>query len=80
VKVNAQAAICPDFLKGYCPRGLTCKLKHVKKPPNRVNNKQPTLEVGDEEEVQEAEVEGNSTTTSLSSIRPSFDDVDDEEF
>jgi len=30
VKVNERAEICPDFLKGYCPRGPTCKLKHVK--------------------------------------------------
>jgi len=29
VKVNPRAAICPDFLKGYCPRGTTCKLKHT---------------------------------------------------
>jgi len=29
VKVNERAEICPDFLKGYCPRGPTCKLKHV---------------------------------------------------
>jgi hypothetical protein len=29
VKVNRNAEVCPDFLKGYCPRGSSCKLKHT---------------------------------------------------
>ncbi|CAM9213945.1 unnamed protein product [Sphacelaria rigidula] len=28
VKVSKKAAICPNFLKGYCPDGTACRLKH----------------------------------------------------
>jgi len=45
VKVNERADFCPDFLKGYCPRGPTCKLKHV-------NRKK---EIGGEREKKEEE-------------------------
>jgi hypothetical protein len=29
VNVNPKAAVCEAFLKGYCPDGENCKLKHV---------------------------------------------------
>lgn len=29
VYVNPQADVCPDFIKGYCPNGKACKLKHI---------------------------------------------------
>jgi len=29
VNVNPKAAICLSFLKGYCPNGSLCKLKHT---------------------------------------------------
>lgn len=28
MKVNDNASVCPDFLKGKCPRGKTCEMKH----------------------------------------------------
>ncbi|CAM9327034.1 unnamed protein product [Ascophyllum nodosum] len=31
VKVSQSAAVCPNFLKGYCPDGLSCRLKHVER-------------------------------------------------
>ena len=33
VKVNPEASICPDYLKGYCPNGSTCKMRHVSRCP-----------------------------------------------
>lgn len=30
MNVNHNAAVCPAFLKGYCPEGNNCKLKHTK--------------------------------------------------
>jgi hypothetical protein len=41
VRVNALAETCPDFLKGYCPRGNLCKLRHVRarKPEGKVKAK-----------------------------------------
>ena len=30
VNVNHNAAVCSAFLKGYCPEGSSCKLKHTK--------------------------------------------------
>lgn len=91
VKVNAQAAICPDFQKGYCPRGLTCKLKHVKKPKTTMTKQtvpttattttttttaQPTAPTGSEHQPDSQLT--NQPDPQLSSIRPSFDDVDEE--
>ena len=29
VKVSSSAAVCEKFLKGFCPDGSACKLKHV---------------------------------------------------
>jgi len=29
VKVNSDATICKDFLRGYCPKGIQCKSAHV---------------------------------------------------
>ena len=34
VKVNSEAAICQQFLKGYCPNGTDCKKRHVIACPN----------------------------------------------
>ena len=33
VKVNPDAEVCPDFLKGYCPRRDECKRRHVNACP-----------------------------------------------
>jgi len=33
VKVNEDAPLCPNFLKGYCPKGSECKLRHSKECP-----------------------------------------------
>jgi len=30
VRVNSNAAICPNFEKGYCGLGKKCKLKHIR--------------------------------------------------
>ena len=29
VRVNPKAKVCEDFLKGFCPLGTSCKLKHT---------------------------------------------------
>jgi len=29
VYVDPDAEVCPDFLKGYCPKGAKCKLRHT---------------------------------------------------
>jgi hypothetical protein len=29
VKVSGSAQVCEDFLKGYCPKGSSCTLKHT---------------------------------------------------
>jgi hypothetical protein len=29
VKVDPNAEVCQDFLKGYCPRGESCTMKHT---------------------------------------------------
>eukprot|EP01121_Diplochlamys_sp_Union-15-3_P008394 TRINITY_DN2225_c0_g1_i1.p1 TRINITY_DN2225_c0_g1~~TRINITY_DN2225_c0_g1_i1.p1 ORF type:complete len:100 (-),score=4.80 TRINITY_DN2225_c0_g1_i1:51-350(-) len=41
VKVNAKADVCSDFVKGYCPRGTSCKLKHTLRCPEFANGKCP---------------------------------------
>jgi hypothetical protein len=33
VKVNADAEICPDYLRGHCSKGQECRLRHVSRCP-----------------------------------------------
>eukprot|EP00903_Cladosiphon_okamuranus_P012629 g11815.t1 len=35
VKVSRNAAVCPSFLKGYCPDGTACRLKHELPNPRK---------------------------------------------
>ncbi|CAN0579575.1 unnamed protein product [Ectocarpus sp. 12 AP-2014] len=35
VKVSQNAAVCPRFLKGYCPDGTACRLKHELPDPRK---------------------------------------------
>ncbi|CAM9156970.1 unnamed protein product [Pylaiella littoralis] len=35
VKVSRNAAVCPSFLKGYCPDGTACRLKHELPDPRK---------------------------------------------
>jgi len=32
--VNEDAPLCPNFLKGFCPKGSDCKLRHSKDCPH----------------------------------------------
>ncbi|CAM9215422.1 unnamed protein product [Scytosiphon promiscuus] len=42
VKVSQNAAVCPSFLKGYCPDGTTCRLKHELPDPRKRKREAPT--------------------------------------
>lgn len=45
VKVSASAKPCEEFLKGYCPKGASCRLKHELPPKKRVAAMGPTVSV-----------------------------------
>lgn len=57
VKVNANAEVCPDFLKGYCPKGKACLLKHVLKEKKKAKQDRKRQRRAEEEEQQAQEEE-----------------------
>jgi len=72
VNVNPKAAICPAFLKGYCPDGVACKLKHMfKKKEEEEDNKttEVTIEVTTNKTTK---VEGELSQDEFNLLRPHF--------
>ena len=77
VYVNEDAEPCPDFQNGYCPKGKTCKLKHiyVKKPKKESGEKRKVEEKQDEggEGEEEREKRRKTEESELAKqIRPNF--------
>lgn len=66
VRVNPNADLCPDFLKGYCKAGKACKLRH-----EMVGKKRKRDGKGDDGTSQSTNHNRRSSNYSLSSVSTS---------
>lgn len=86
VKVSATAAVCPDFVKGYCIKGDACPLKHelskrkrtlsaVAKRPNTLTNGANGLGASPGKSLHSVVKKKAAASTSASSALPSSTNV-----
>eukprot|EP01132_Coremiostelium_polycephalum_P005015 gene5015-6244_t len=79
VFVSKDAKVCPEFLKGYCPNGSSCKLKHTYSFDKK-KEKQEEKQESDKKGKEDDDDDGDMPITKQQKKYKKYNDEFDEEY